>query len=370
MAKLFRYKRTYFILLLPIAFLLLFIAKRDPLFTEQYFARGYYPALAQTISFLTSLIPFSIAEGILVLGVPVAIGYVCYRIYQACHSPEAGQDILIKLLSNLLAVTSIFFFLFTVLCGVNYHRLPFSDYSGLTIVPSTTQELTLLCDALMQKANALRQELTEDEQGLMVLTDKSIYDTAKAAQEAYVNIAKEFPVLAGNYPPPKPVLLSKGMSYLQITGVFTPYTCEANVNVAVPAYTIPATMCHELTHLRGFMREDEANYLAYLACVKSDYIEFQYSGVMLALVHSMNSLYEYDYDAFAKLHPSYDEGVLRDFEYNNAYWAAHDGVVAEVSDKVNDVYLKANSQEDGVRSYGRMVDLLLAEFRQNGYRLP
>lgn len=35
----------------------------------------------------------------------------------------------------------------------------------------------------------------------------------------------------------------------------------------------------------------------------------------------------------------------------------------EISNSVNNTYLKANGQEDGVKSYGRMVDLLLAEYR-------
>jgi hypothetical protein len=37
--------------------------------------------------------------------------------------------------------------------------------------------------------------------------------------------------------------------------------------------------------------------------------------------------------------------------------------VAEKADAVNNTYLKSNNQEDGVKSYGRMVDLLLAERR-------
>ena len=39
-----------------------------------------------------------------------------------------------------------------------------------------------------------------------------------------------------------------------------------------------------------------------------------------------------------------------------------EGKTAEVSTKVNDTYLKAHSQTDGVLSYGRMVDLMLADF--------
>lgn len=37
-----------------------------------------------------------------------------------------------------------------------------------------------------------------------------------------------------------------------------------------------------------------------------------------------------------------------------------------MSDKVNDTYLKANKQTDGVESYDRMVDLLMAEYLEEG----
>ncbi|MFQ8979614.1 MAG: DUF3810 family protein [Waltera sp.] len=40
----------------------------------------------------------------------------------------------------------------------------------------------------------------------------------------------------------------------------------------------PATMCHELAHIRGYIYEDEANFIAFLACVESDDSTFQYAG--------------------------------------------------------------------------------------------
>ena len=84
------------------------------------------------------------------------------------------------------------------------------------------------------------------------------------------------------------------MSWCNITGIFVPFTFEANVNVDVPDYSQPATMCHELSHLRGYMREDEANFIAYLACRNSENVEFQYSGAMLAFVYANNALYSAD----------------------------------------------------------------------------
>ena len=66
------------------------------------------------------------------------------------------------------------------------------------------------------------------------------------------------------------------------TGIYIPYTFESNINVDVPAFSIPAIMCHELTHFRGFMRENEANFLGYLACMESPRDDFRYSGAMMA----------------------------------------------------------------------------------------
>ena len=49
--------------------------------------------------------------------------------------------------------------------------------------------------------------------------------------------------------------------------------------------------------------------------------------------------------------------------YSAWYWSRFDGIAAAASTQINDAYLKANRQDEGVKSYGRMVDLLLADYR-------
>ncbi len=41
------------------------------------------------------------------------------------------------------------------------------------------------------------------------------------------------------------------------------------------------------------------------------------------------------------------------------FWQQYTGNLSEVSHKINDAYLKANSQEDGIKSYSRVVKLLV-----------
>jgi hypothetical protein len=84
---------------------------------------------------------------------------------------------------------------------------------------------------------------------------------------------------------------------------------------------------------------------------------------MLALVHATNQLFRADPEAYRRVMDTLPDGVFADFRANNAYWKQFEGPVAEFSDSVNDAYLRSNRQADGVQSYGRMVDLLLALYR-------
>jgi hypothetical protein len=188
---------------------------------------------------------------------------------------------------------------------------------------------------------------------------------AKAADEAYALAAEEYPVLGGGCGNAKPMYGSFFMSRLQLTGVFFPFTVESNVNSLAPSYNVPFTVCHELAHLRGFMREDEANFIAYYVCTRSPDVRLQYSGTMLALVHAGNALVKADRTAAAALRNSYSEQVLRDLSANNAYWAQFDDKpLSEIGEKTNDAYLKAFKEESGVQSYGEVVDLLIAWYLQ------
>ena len=59
-----------------------------------------------------------------------------------------------------------------------------------------------------------------------------------------------------------------------------------------------------------------------------------------------------------------DPQALEDLQANNSYWDQYEGKVAEVANQINDTYLKLNDQKEGVKSYGRVVDLMLAYYRE------
>ena len=121
-----------------------------------------------------------------------------------------------------------------------------------------------------------------------------------------------------------------------------------------------------MAHQRGFAREDEANYIAYLAAISNPDPVFVYSGYYTAFVYAMNALYADDPAAWEEVAAATEEGIFADMRYANQFWSRFEtpnDIVANLSQEVNDTYLQANRVEDGVKSYGRVVDLLLAEYR-------
>ena len=353
-----------FLLLTPLGLLLTWLSTIDANVTEKLWSTSVYPVIAQCVSAVTGLFPFSVAELIIVLAIPGAAAALTVFVVRLVRGKGLRAVITARFVSTLLAIVSTGYFCFVLTGGINYNRLTFSDYSGLEVRESTSDELAGLCRSLAENANELRAQVNTDENGVFTLS-QSVGETAELARTSFSALHERYPVLAGRYSRPKPVVFSRVMSWLDIAGIFIPMTFESNVNVDMPDYSIPVTMCHEQTHLRGFMREDEANFIAYLACRDSDSIDFRYSGTMLALTYSMNALYKADYDVFCEIYATYCEGILADYAFNRAYWKQFEGPVAETSSKINDSYLKANNQSDGVQSYGRMVDLLLAEYREN-----
>lgn len=366
-------KRTFLLLLIPLSFLLLWIVKRYDWIGEYVFARGIYIPFSKLISFITGLIPFSLMElEIIVLPVIIVICILRFiiKIIIKIHKKDKALYYISKSVLNFTCVLSCLLFFYTALCGVNYHRYSFAKITGLSIEESPVEDLYRLNIYLAKEAASLRDELSQikgstDENGLIIVNKSGWDEVAKIANESFEKIAGDYKVLGSRYNSLKTVHFSRFMSKMEITGIFWPFTMEANVNIDVPEYSIPATMIHEMAHQKGFMREDEANFIAYLVCKHSDNLIFRYSGIMLALSYAQNQLYRQNQELYEEVRAIYTEEMKNDLRYEYYYWVQfEDTVISTVSSSMNDTYLKANNQQDGVKSYGRMVDLLLAEYKQ------
>ncbi len=336
-----------------------------------WYAHHIYPWIVGSVGRVTGLLPFSVVEmglyGLLLLlvldaGRLIAAVIHVFRRRAAMetlsgNSGAGGRPGTAKILaaigSRWLFIIGVLLFLYTANCGINYYASSFSSYAGLEDGTYTVEELDALCrelvDLVNESAKTGRQSYRENRSAWRA-------ESVKAMQAA----GEKFSCLAGFYPKPKEVFVSQILSVQQLCGVYSPFTMEANFNGDMPDYNVPHTLCHELSHLKGFMREDEANFIGYLACVSSENEAFRYSGYLTGWVYAGNALARVDMKRYIELTNQLCEEARTDLDENSGFWNRYESKVSEAATQMNDTYLKMNSQTDGVKSYGRMVDLMLS----------
>lgn len=360
-------KKLLWLLPGPVFYALFRLSFLWPSFTEAVYSRTIYPVIAQGLSTATGILPFSLAELLLYAFILFIAVYLILMIVRSIRAKRKWWQELLYRFIVLLSVASMIYALFVGLWGFNYARQPLSNTLGLNASPATVNELYSTCEALVGQANALRSLVPENESGVFspVL---SRTDIMKRIPVEYNNAAEQsgHGFLGGSYGRVKPILYSEGMSWSYLCGIYFPFTAEANVNVNAPSLLFASSATHEEAHQRGFAREDEANFLSYYVLSYSDEYSMRYSGTMLALIHAMNALYGADSDKYFELRNKYADGLSRDLSANSSYWQQYESEVSETVQEVNNTYLMANMQQDGVKSYGRMTDLLIALWRSGG----
>ena len=183
-------------------------------------------------------------------------------------------------------------------------------------------------------------------------------------QDAYIEASKDYSFLPAFRTRVKYVVMSEPMTYTHISGVYTYFTGESNINTNFPDYTLPYTAAHELAHQRGISKEDEANFVAFLVCLKSDDPYIRYSGFMSVYEYVISALYRADKDKYTALLSETDSRLRYEMiAYNDFFEKYRDNVAADISGTINDTYLASQGQKEGSRSYGMVVDLAVAYYK-------
>lgn len=357
-------KRLLFLLLVPLTMLLVHFASKNPQWIEGWFSQGFYPIVSTVLGELYAIVPFSVVEWLLYALVISAIVIAVVTIVRSLQKKIALVR-LVRAFVTLLITASVLFSSFYFCWGFNYYRPPIKELLQLDVKERPVSELNALCQSLAQSANALRAQVPEDENGVFTLDASAEAYFAKIPQ-AYKQLGKTIELFSRPVAPPKSVFSSECLSWMGIAGIYFPFTAEANVNVHQPPLLMLVSAAHECAHAMGIARENEANFVGYLACLSSDEPSIAYSGTMLALIHSGNQLSKVDPEAYADLFATYSDALQRDLFAYNAYWKAYEGPLEETMSQMNDAYLKYHQQQSGIRSYGEVVDLLLAWHAQSG----
>ena len=377
------------------------LAWNSTAFCDWYIAY-IFPLWVNTYGRLTGLFPFSVGEFLIAAGLAlVAVAVLFLLFWGAAELVGVISHAKFKFISELRRFAKGYyrFFAWTLLavclvmtlnCFILYHASTFSeryfvDDGSENATEYTLEELMGVYNMVAGQCLELSEVIDRDADGRAVYSggigiDGKQLDMADKARELMGQLGKTYDQLDGYYPRPKALMSSDFMCQQYMCGYYFPFSMEANYNDVMYILNIPSTMCHELAHLRGFIYEDEANFISYLACVESDDAFFRYAGYLSVLTYLHNDLYKAaraNPEAYAQaaeiVHPiPVTEQVWEDSTFvTDEEWERINGkalIDTEIVDQAADVFidtnLKVNGISDGSVSYSRVVKLLLQYYRE------
>lgn len=347
------------IVLFIIAAVIHFISS-NPVLVEKYYSTGIYIPISKTLKYLLGWLPFSVGDLIYVL-------LVCWLFFTLTHffisvkkigfSSTCLLDSLNKIISKLLIV----YIYFNAAWGINYNRLGIASQLGIKQEKYSSSDLRLLDSLLLQKVNSTKSALLQ--RNVQIGTTETLIEGTKYA---YQKIAKEYPFLASHPTSIKSSLWGWLGNYLGFMGYYNPFTGEAQVNTNVPKFLQPYIFCHETAHQLGYAKEDEANFVGYLAAAASTDSFFNYSVYLDLFLYAQRNLFESDsmaVSAFSKQLLPQVKADLKEWKiFNDRHRNPAEPIVRWLYGK----YLINNQQPSGELSYDEVTGLLIAYNKKFG----
>lgn len=360
------------VLLLLISLALNLAAWKSTAFSD-WFTDRIFPVYASLFGHLTSPAPFSLGERLLIVGVSWLAALLLATILLLFLRKRSGCRRFAKgFWTATLWVVSLVLLVQTFGCLIQYHCTPLENALPGYGKTYTLEDLADLRDYVVKTCNTMAQEMPRDADGKVTYAGGEAA-MQKEAGKSVQALSAAYPRLGGYQVTPKPLTFSAFVSQQYMQGYYFPFSMEANYNELMEIMNKPFTMCHELSHTHGYIYEDDANFLAFLACTESDDPVFQYSGWLGILNYVDNAFYENAGKTVYRQHVSISDTVSSDNQFlSDETWKLVEGesaldtdTVKQAADTYVDTTLKANGVSSGKISYTHVVALLLEYFDGN-----
>jgi len=345
-------------LLLMVVFIRLFSSNR--IWVENYYSTGLYPHISSGLKRLFGWLPFSIGDVIYIalsVWILVTIILAIKRLLQRKYRLDHFKNKLYRFTIGLLLI----YIVFNLFWGINYNRKGITYQLGITIEKYNTAELIELDSVLLGKVNESKSILIKN-----AAKYTGTGETFDAAKRAYAEIAAAYPFLQYQPPSIKNSFWGWAGNYIGFTGYYNPFTGEAQVNTTVPKFLQPYTSCHEIAHQLGYAKENEANFVGYLAAAASKDSILHYSVYLDLFLYTQRNLFNVD-SAMTK---HFSKQLLPEVKADLLEWkkfnAAHRSPLEPVFRWVYGKYLENNQQPSGILSYDEVTGFLIAYYKKFG----
>jgi hypothetical protein len=307
-------------------------------------------------SYATYIFPFSVAEMLLWFS-PVIL---CAVIYLAVKCMGKSKQCFVRFVSGFLALGTLVYSLFTFSIGATYYGTKVADKMGIPRRDVSAEELYETALMLIERASAELDEILYPE-GTYSAMPYTYDEMNEKLNAAFARVSEKYDGIDKLYSRTKPVILSPYWTYTHISGIYTFFTGEANVNTNYPDFIMVSSAAHEMAHQRGVVSEDEANFIAFVVCTSSDDPFLRYAGYLDVYQNVSSSLYSASQELYSELSKKLPSEIYGDLmAYSEFFDKYRENVAADIADSVNNAYIESNNQPAGIKSYGMVVDLVVS----------
>ncbi|MBQ2604651.1 MAG: DUF3810 domain-containing protein [Clostridia bacterium] len=316
---------------------------------------------AYTYGRLTSLAPFSVGEILVGFAVCTAIAAIVISFLLIfLRKRKRYVKFTVTYLKSFLIFLLTIALVMTLNCSIPYGCSKL-NINGHIDKKYSVKELEILRSYIVEQCNTLCGKMERDENHYIVKQD----NIESEIKEALRSLKDEYPRFGGYYPDPKGMFGSYFMYQANVIGVYFPFSMEANYTKYLSSSYYPSVVAHELTHLKGYMFENEANFFSYLACTRSDNDYIKYSGY-LSVLYFVDDDYKncVDPETYASQVQAANNVLFDNYCYDaqtieylkSKEHAVDDKVVESFSDTLTDTYLSYYNAEP---NYDEVTLLLL-----------
>ena len=347
---------------LLLAFFILFIKLLTsyPGAIENNYSTGIYPYIGGFFRTLTGWFPFSIGD-LLYIAAAIWLFVKLAKYIRLAVSKKLDKKAAWSAAINLVLISALIYIFFNLNWGLNYNRRGISYQLRFDKKPYSTNELAELDSLLVQRINLTKRAWIRS--GAVYPDNAEMFRKTK---EAYANLQKSYAWLDYSRVSLKPSMFGWLGNYIGFTGYYNPFSGEAQVNTTVPKFLRPYVCCHEVAHQLGYAKENEANFVGWLAASSSNDSLFHYSTYFDLFLYANRNLYSVDSALARHYRSQLDTAAKQDLVELRKFLIEHENPVEPLIRWMYGKYLEANQQPSGELTYDEVIGDVIAYYKKYG----
>jgi hypothetical protein len=323
-----------------------------PSFIEHIYIPYFFQPISKVARFLFGRLPFSLGDIVYC----TAILYLLYSLgifIKKLFFQKTNKINYIQLGKKLLTNVFLIYAIFNMIWGINYNRLGIAYQLNITPKNYVKADLENLLKTYIAKINSIADSVPNKEEFALKKIKPNLL-------LAYKNLQKKYSHLKYTLPSIKSSLYGNALNYMGFQGYYNPISSEAQINTTLPSFLIPNTALHEMAHQLGYAKEDEANYVGFLAAFQSTNNYIKYSCYSDIILYGLMEMHYLDSAAYVALKLTLHPTVKADFDALKKFRKKYTSRIENISFWFYNNYLKANNLKNGVGNYNEVLRLLMA----------